>query len=75
MPVETGLARAGARRGGEDRYERMGEALHQRLRDGFLAIAAAEPERCVVIDAGGTVDDGRSRASARRSSAKFGPAP
>ncbi|MGK9171212.1 dTMP kinase [Inquilinus limosus] len=57
VPVEIGLARAGARRSGEDRYERMGEALHQRLREGFLAIAAAEPERCIVIDASGTVDE------------------
>lgn len=74
VPVETGLARAGARRGGEDRYERMGEALHHRLRDGFLAIAAAEPERCVVIDASGSVDE---VAAAIRAAveAKFGPAP
>ena len=35
----------------EDRYERMGIAFHSRLRQGFLAIAAAEPARCVVIDA------------------------
>lgn len=74
VPVETGLARAGARRGGEDRYERMGEALHQRLRDGFLAIAAAEPERCVVIDAGGTVDEVAAAIRAAVA-AKFGPAP
>jgi dTMP kinase len=74
VPVETGLARAGARRGGEDRYERMGEALHHRLRDGFLAVAAAEPERCVVIDAGGTVDE---VAAAIRAAveAKFGSVP
>ena len=55
LPAEEGLARANARgtneRGGDDRYERMGAAFHQRLRDGFLAIAEAEPERCVVIDA------------------------
>ncbi|KAA0681352.1 dTMP kinase [Roseomonas genomospecies 6] len=51
LPVEDGLARAAARRGGEDRYERMDIAFHRRLRDGFLDIAAREPERCVVIDA------------------------
>ena len=28
----------------------MDRNFHQRLRDGFLAIAAAEPERCAVID-------------------------
>ena len=49
LPVEAGLARAAAR-GGEDRFELKGRAFHQRLRDAFLAIAAAEPERCVVLD-------------------------
>ncbi len=49
LPVEVGLARAEAR-GGEDRFERKGAAFHQRLRDAFLAIAAAEPDRCVVLD-------------------------
>ena len=49
LPVEQGLVRAAAR-GGVDRYERMDRDFHQRLRDGFLAIAAAEPERCAVID-------------------------
>lgn len=35
----------------EDRYERMEPAFHERLRQGFLAIAAADPERCVIVDA------------------------
>jgi dTMP kinase len=56
LPVELGLARAKVRAGGEDRYERMGAAFHQRLRDAYLAIATAEPERCVVIDAAADVD-------------------
>ncbi len=51
LPVETGLARAHSRAGGELRFEAKGLAFHERLRAGFLAIAAAEPERCVVIDA------------------------
>lgn len=51
LSVEEGLKRAGGRGGVEDRYERMGYAFHQRLRQGFLEIAGAEPERCVVIDA------------------------
>ncbi len=29
----------------------MNEAFHDRVRAGFHAIAKAEPERCVVIDA------------------------
>ena len=51
LPVEAGIARAAAR-SSADRYERMGAAFHRRVRDGFLAIAAAEPQRCAVIDAG-----------------------
>ena len=37
----------------EDRFERKGMAFHQKLRAGFLKIAAAEPGRCRVIDASG----------------------
>ena len=51
LPVEAGLNRAGARGGSEDRYEKMGHAFHQRLRDGFLTIAAEEPRRCAVVPA------------------------
>lgn len=56
LPVEKGLERAGARGGAEDRYERMGLSFHQRLRQGFLGIAAANPLRCAVIDAARTPD-------------------
>ncbi len=48
VPVETGLTRA---IGKEDRYERMGEAFHRRVRQAFLEIAAGAPQRCVVVDA------------------------
>lgn len=51
LPVAAGLARAAGRGAGEDRYEKMGQAFHQRLRDGFLAIAAANPARCRVVAA------------------------
>jgi dTMP kinase len=53
LPVEQGLARAAKRAGHEDRYEKMDRAFHEALRRGFLAIAAKEPGRCVVIDAAG----------------------
>ncbi|NYZ12070.1 dTMP kinase [Azospirillum sp. RWY-5-1] len=56
LPVEEGLARAASRPGAEDRYERMDRAFHERLRAGFLDIAAREPGRCVVVDARGTED-------------------
>lgn len=51
-----GLARAAARRGGEDRYERMQVAFHERLRNGYQAIVKAEPERCTLIDASAGID-------------------
>ena len=51
LGLETGLGRAHARGEGEDRYERMGRDFHERLREGFLKIAAREAERCCVIDA------------------------
>lgn len=53
LPAEIGLARAGARRPNDvpDRFESENLAFHQALRSTFLEIAAAEPDRCVVIDA------------------------
>ncbi|WP_244532189.1 dTMP kinase [Methylocapsa palsarum] len=55
LPAQTGLARAARRRGPEEASDRFeGESLrfHESLRAAFLEIATAEPERCVVIDAG-----------------------
>ncbi|MBZ9854574.1 dTMP kinase [Mesorhizobium sp. CA13] len=57
-PTE-GLRRATVRRGagaGPDRFEKETLAIHQARREAFLAIAAAEPERCVVIDASAAPD-------------------
>ena len=54
LPSELGLARAARRRaggGGVDRFEGEGGDFHETLRRAFLAIAAENPERCVVIDA------------------------
>jgi len=51
LPVAEGLARAGGRGEGEDRYEKMGTAFHDDLRQAFLSIAAEAPDRCRVIDA------------------------
>ena len=49
MPVEKGLARKGARR--QDRFEQENIAFHQRVREGYLKMAASDPERWLVIDA------------------------
>lgn len=54
VPAEVGLARA-RRRQGEgveaDRFEREATEVHEARRKAYLAIAAAEPDRCVVVDA------------------------
>jgi dTMP kinase len=53
VPVELGLQRAAARRGkgAPDRFEAEDFAFHQDLREAYRQIAAAEPQRCVLIDA------------------------
>lgn len=55
LPVEHGLAR---RRGGDaadltrfELNEQHNVAFHQRVRDGFLAMAAADPQRWRTVDA------------------------
>jgi dTMP kinase len=50
IPPEAGLARATARAGAEMRFEDMGVEVQRRARDGFLALAAANPARFRVID-------------------------
>jgi dTMP kinase len=47
LPEAAGLARARD----ANRYEAMGAAFHARVREGFLARAAAEPERITRLDA------------------------
>lgn len=56
LPIETGLARAAARRGLETRYESLPRDFHGRVRAGFLEIAKQDPKRCMVIDATGDID-------------------
>jgi dTMP kinase len=51
VPVPTALARLRARGQAADRYERLGAAFFERVRAGFLEVAAAEPARCAVVDA------------------------
>lgn len=56
LPIEIGLARAASRRGSETRYESLPPAFHERVRKGFLEIAAREPKRCALIDATQDID-------------------
>lgn len=57
----TGLARAHARNAqmtvDEGRFEAEDLRFHRRVREGYLAMAAAEPKRFVTIDASGSIDD------------------
>ena len=39
-----------------DRYERLGETFFARLRQGFIDVAEADPERCVLLAADGDAD-------------------
>ena len=60
-PKMGGLRAAGRGEGAgegesEDRFERKSVDFHNALRAAFLAIARAEPDRCVVIDAGRDAD-------------------
>ena len=49
MPVKAGLARKRGKR--HDRFEQERTAFHQRVREGYLKMAANDPERWLVIDA------------------------
>jgi dTMP kinase len=49
LSVEAGLGRKGPDE--ITRFEGLDLAFHRRVRDGFLALAAASPERFVVVDA------------------------
>ena len=50
VPVDVGLARKAGEQGA-DRIGRESAAFHERVRRGYLAIAAEDPERFLVLDA------------------------
>ncbi len=56
MDPATALKRGLARSSGEDRFEDFGLSFQETLRHGFLALAHADPKRCIVIDGNRTVD-------------------
>jgi dTMP kinase len=62
LSAELALERVAGRGGeGEARFDGEPLALHQARREAFLALAAAEPERCVVVDASGDAEDVAAR--------------
>jgi dTMP kinase len=56
LDAKLGLQRALTRGNAENRFEKFGADFHERLRQSFLDIARRNPDRCRVIDAGGTED-------------------
>jgi dTMP kinase len=56
IPESEGLARAHARAGTELRFESKGDAFHAAVRAGYRARAAAEPGRCKLIEADGSIE-------------------
>lgn len=64
LPVKVGLERAFGRGLFETRFESKGLDFHERLRRGFLEIAAAHSDRCIVIDADGDQDTVAARVQA-----------
>ena len=63
LPLEVGLARV-VRRGGRDRLESEVREFHERVRNGYLELAAAEPDRWIRIDASGSEADVEARTRA-----------
>lgn len=62
LPETAGLGRARARNvelsmENEGRFEAEDLRFHRRVREGYLALAAAEPKRFAVVDADGSIDD------------------
>ncbi|MBA4495843.1 dTMP kinase [Paenactinomyces guangxiensis] len=57
LPVELGLERIYFRGVKKDRMELKEKMFHNRVREGYLAIAQAEPERFRVIRANGEIDE------------------
>lgn len=57
MDPGEGLERAKGRQGTEERFEDFGEGLQREMRAGFLDLAAAHPERFIVIDGARPMDD------------------
>lgn len=57
MEPNTGLARALARQGHEERFEAFGADLQHAMRAGFLDLAKEQPGRFVVVNGAGSIED------------------
>lgn len=61
VPLGVAQQRMRQRAASKDRFERESEEFFSRVRQGFLELAAAEPERVRVVDSTGTVEDVHER--------------
>jgi dTMP kinase len=57
MDPDAALSRGLARQSGEDRFEDFGLPFQETLRHGFLALAHAHPNRCVLINGNRAAED------------------
>jgi dTMP kinase len=56
IDLETSLARARSREGGSDRMEEQSAEFYARVRNGYLEMAAREPQRIKVLNAGDSIE-------------------
>ncbi len=64
VDVPIDVARRRRAGGTDDRLESLDEDFHDRVRHGYLALAAADPGRWVVVDGAGEVNEVAGRLSA-----------
>ncbi len=75
VPVEVGLGRVALRSGtAPDRFEADDVAVHEARRRAFLAVAAFDPARCVVVDGSRGVDEVAAEIAAVVADRLAGPA-
>ena len=62
MDIDKGIARSLKRVGNDEvRFEKEERDFHVRILHGLLSIAKAEPHRCAVIDASGSIEEVQQR--------------
>jgi dTMP kinase len=63
VPVDVGLQRSRQRDGGgvRDRFDREQAEFFERVREGYLSRARAEPQRMAIIDAAASMDEVTTR--------------
>jgi len=64
VPAAESMARRRAIGHAPDRLEAEDEAFHRRVVEGFAALAAADPDRWLVVDGTGPIDDVAARVRA-----------